>query len=72
MNEHQGTLPLGDDPSDLVDIEWVAKRLGVAPRFVRRLVAERRIVHIKVGGLVRFEPHEVQRFIDNGRRPASA
>lgn len=72
MNEHQGRLPLGEDASDLVDIEWVAKRLGVTPRFVRRLVAERRIAHMKVGGLVRFEPPEVQRFIDNGRRPASA
>ena len=72
VNENQGKLPLGEDPSDLVDIEWVAKRLGVTPRFVRRLVTERRIAYIKVGGLVRFEPVEVQRFIDKGRRPESA
>ena len=72
MNEGQGQLPLGGEAENLVDIEWVAKRLGVTPRFVRRLVAERRIAYVKVGGLVRFERAEVQRLIDDGRRPASA
>lgn len=33
--------------TELVDITWVAKRLGVTVRHVRRLVAERRIPFIK-------------------------
>jgi len=55
----------------LGDIAWVAERLGVTPRFVRRLVAERRIDYIKVGGRVRFDSADVERFIDNGRHRAS-
>ena len=54
---------------ELVDINWVAARLGVKPRMVRRLVHERRIPNVKVGGHVRFEPAEIERFIDQCRRP---
>lgn len=71
MNENQGRLPFGERGS-LVDIPWVADRLGVGERFVRRLVQERRIPYIKLGGPVRFDRADVERFIDNGRRPASA
>jgi len=38
-------------------------------RSVRRLVAVRRIPYIKLGGPVRFERAEVERFIESGRRP---
>lgn len=72
MNENQGRLPLGHEPSGLVDIAWVAERLGVTVRFVRRLVAEHRIPYIKLGGPVRFDRADVERFIDDARRPASA
>jgi len=71
MNENQVQLPFDQEARGLVDIAWVAERLGVTPRFVRRLVAERRIDYIKVGGRVRFDSADVKRFIDNGRRPAS-
>lgn len=53
----------------LVDIPWVAAR-GVTVRMVRRLVSQRRIPHLKVGGHVRFEPAEVERFVEGCRRPA--
>lgn len=36
-------------PEQLLDITALAERLGVAPRHVRRLVAERRIPFIKLG-----------------------
>jgi excisionase family DNA binding protein len=52
----------------LVDAVWVAERLGVTLRFVRRLVAERRIPYIKLGKPVRFERADVERFIQNRRR----
>jgi hypothetical protein len=35
--------------TELVDIEWVAMRLGVKVRHVRRLVSERRIPFVKWG-----------------------
>lgn len=57
------------DTGGLVDITWVAARLGVSLRMVRRLVHERRIEYIKLGGPVRFERADVERFIEEGRRP---
>jgi excisionase family DNA binding protein len=57
---------------ELVDIGWVANRLGVTVRHVRRLVAERRIPFVKWGHLLRFDPDEIERWIDGVRRPSSA
>ena len=53
--------------SSLLDVDEAAERLGVPPRFVRRLVAERRIAFCKIGRYVRFEPSEVEAFIESGR-----
>ena len=57
--------PDGND--GLVNIAWVAKALGVTPRYVRRLVAEKRMPYVKLGRLVRFERSEVYRFIRERR-----
>ncbi len=57
--------------AELVDIDWVAKRLGVTVRHVRRLVAERRIPLVKWGHLLRFDPREIDAWIDQARRPAA-
>ena len=57
--------------TELVDIEWVAKRLGVTVRHIRRLVAEKRIPIVKWGHLVRFDPQEIELWIDDARRPQS-
>ena len=52
--------------------EEVAERLRSTVRFVRRLVAERRIEYVKVGRLVRFEPSVVDAYIERHRvRPTS-
>ena len=64
----------GDLPPRLLDITALAALLGVNPRHVRRLVAERRIPFIKWGHLIRFDPAEIRRWIDGYRnrpgRPA--
>ena len=54
---------------ELVDIDWVATRLGVTVRHVRRLVAERRIPFVKWGHLLRFDPEEIEAWIDGARKP---
>lgn len=54
----------------LIDIEAVALRLGVQVRHVRRLVAERRIPYVKWGHLLRFDPTEIDRWIEASRVPA--
>ena len=39
----------------LLDVDGAAERLSVSPRMVRKMIAERRIPHFKVGSLVRFD-----------------
>jgi excisionase family DNA binding protein len=55
--------------AELVDIASVANRLGVTVRHVRRLVAERRIPYVKWGHLLRFDPDEIEAWIDAVRIP---
>ena len=53
----------------LLDIKALAEYLGVAPRHIRRLVAERRIPFIKWGHLIRFDPDEVSVWLERARVP---
>src|SRR3954454_20507348 len=48
----------------LVDIEAVTQRLGVQVRHVRRLVIERRIPFLKWGHLLRFDPADIEAWLD--------
>lgn len=52
---------------ELLTGEEVAARLKTTPRFVRRLVAERRIEFVKVGRLVRFSPSAVADYIEQNK-----
>ncbi len=52
----------------LVDIETVARYLGVNVRHVRRLVAERRIPFVKWGQLLRFDLDELDRWVEGHRK----
>jgi excisionase family DNA binding protein len=54
---------------ELVGIEVVAGMLGVGVRHVRRLVADRRIPYLKWGHLLRFDPVEIEAWIDQARQP---
>ena len=51
----------------LLDVKQVAIRLGTKPRFVRRLIAERRIEFHKVGRYVRISESALCDFINAGR-----
>lgn len=58
-----------DGPNDqLLTIAQVAHRLNVEVRHIRRLVHERRIPYIKWGHLLRFDPDELQEWIDEYRQ----
>ena len=66
-------------PPMLIDIAGVAARLGVPVRHVRRLVAERQIPYLKWRRLLRFDPAEIEEWLDAarhapdpGRRPFMA
>lgn len=51
----------------LLDLDALAARLGVGRRYARRLVEERRIPYRKIGRLVRFDPDEVEAWIEERR-----
>ncbi len=54
----------------LLDIEAVAEQLGVTVRHVRRLVAERRIPFVKWGHLIRFNPNDINDWIQEHTQAA--
>jgi excisionase family DNA binding protein len=51
----------------LLSIDQVVERLGTSTRHIRRLIADRRIPYLKVGKLVRFDPDEINRWLDGSR-----
>jgi excisionase family DNA binding protein len=57
------------DPASpsLLSIEQLADWLGVTDRFIRRLVAERRIPFLKIGKFIRFDPVEIDPWLDSQR-----
>ena len=47
----------------LWDVAGLAQRLGVTERFVRRLVAERRVPFYKIGKFIRFDPDRIDAWL---------
>lgn len=53
--------------SALLNVNQVAERLGTPTRFVRRLIAERRIGFYRIGRYVRISDSDVTAFIEAAR-----
>src|SRR5712691_1720766 len=53
----------------LLSVEAAAERLDTKPRFIRRLIAERRIEFVRVGRHVRISESTLSDFIDAGKVP---
>ena len=51
----------------LLTVEEAADRLGTSVRFVRRLIAERRIAYVKLGRHVRIAERDLIIFVATGR-----
>jgi excisionase family DNA binding protein len=51
----------------LLSVEQAAERLGTSVRFVRRLIAERRIAYLKLGRHVRIAERDLVNFVATGR-----
>ena len=60
-----------ESPVPLMTLPQVAERLGVNERHIRRLVAERRIPFVKWGHLLRFDPVELEDWIEAARIAAA-
>jgi len=54
----------------LLDSSEIARLLGITERHVRRLVLERRIPFAKVGRFVRFDPRDIERWVQAAKVPA--
>jgi excisionase family DNA binding protein len=48
-----------------------AEHLHVPPRFIRTLIAERRVLHFKMGKYVRLKRSDLDAFVAAGRVEAS-
>jgi excisionase family DNA binding protein len=48
----------------LLDVDQAAEHLTVTPRFVRTLVAERRVPFLKIGKFVRFDIADLDAWLD--------
>jgi excisionase family DNA binding protein len=57
-------VTVADTLPHLLTIDQLVQRLGTSTRRVRRLIAERRIPYLKVGKLVRFDPGQINRWLD--------
>ena len=57
---HTARRGLGAQSSGLLGVRELADLLGTNERFVRRLVAERRLPFHKVGKYVRFDPRDIE------------
>jgi excisionase family DNA binding protein len=54
-------------PDQLLTVEAAAERMSTSVRFIRRLIAERRIEFVKVGRHVRISESALADFIAAGR-----
>jgi excisionase family DNA binding protein len=59
--------PVAPNAPSLLTMTEAAERLGTTHRFVRRLVAERRIAYLKLGRHVRISSEDLDRFLTDSR-----
>ncbi len=65
-------MPAAQQLPRLLSIDQLAEHLGVTPRHVRRLVAERRVPFLKWGRFLRFDPAEIAAWLDDARQPEAS
>ncbi len=64
-------MPGPDVVPKLLTMNELAERLGVTPRHVRRLVADRRVPFLRVGRFIRFDPAQIVTWLASSRVPES-
>ena len=64
---HTARRGLDARSAGLLGVRELAAVLGTSERFVRRLVAERRLPFHKVGKYVRFDPRDIEAWLSEHR-----
>lgn len=54
---------MGSTGAVLVDVPALAEMLAISERHVRRLVLERRVPYLKIGGRVRFDKATIEAWL---------
>jgi excisionase family DNA binding protein len=67
MNAHEHQTPRG---TRLLDLAGAAEYLGDSERHVRALWERREIAAVRIGRKVRFDPADLDRYIEAQRVPA--
>ena len=62
--------PHHDPQDELLTVEQAGEYLGTGERFIRRLVAQRRVSYVKLGKYVRLQRSALDAFIEAGRVPS--
>lgn len=52
---------------ELIDVDEAAELLKMTPRFVRRLVYERKVPFFKIGRYIRFDPADLEDWLKECR-----
>jgi len=60
-------VPTAKYAGELLTVEQAADRIRMSARYVRRLIAERRIGFYRLGRSVRIDPAELTAFVTAGR-----
>lgn len=55
----------------MVPLAYVAKRIGGSTRTARRLYDGGEVPGYKIGGMLRFDPDDIERYIESCRREAA-
>jgi excisionase family DNA binding protein len=63
-------VPIGEPHDALLTVAEAGDYLGTGERFIRRLVAQRRIAYVKLGKYVRLQRSALDAFIAAGRVPS--
>lgn len=56
-------------PQPLWDVKQAATRCALSEAYIYRLVAERRIPFVKIGGALRFKPAEIESWLEAKSTP---
>lgn len=60
-----------DGSSGLWGIRRVAEELGISVRTVHRLIKARKLASIKLDGLLKFRPADIEKFLERRLRKAA-
>jgi excisionase family DNA binding protein len=60
-------VPLHLNTGELLNVEEAADRIGMSARYVRRLIAERRIVFYRIGRSIRLDPADLTALVESSR-----